>query len=287
MSAHAGVPTRGPALTLVIAVYNAVRELDLIFHALDRQTFDDFEVVIADDGSGPVVAEAVERRSASSRYRISRVWHEDRGFRKNAILNRAVASAGSEYLVFIDGDCLPHRKFLEDHHRHARPEAVLCGRRVNLGRELSAAIDADSVRDGRFEKITPALLADGLRGRSTWIEDGIRTDNAMIRKLLHGGTPTVLGCNFSLRRDWLERINGFNEEYRAPGLGEDSDVAFRLGLAGARLVSLRNLAVLFHLHHPKTAVGEENRRIFQRVVSTREMTCRNGLVQSSTAPHAE
>ncbi len=276
-----------PALTLVVAVYNAVRELDLIFHALDRQTFGDFEVVVADDGSGPEVAAAVGRRRASSRYRISHVWHPDRGFRKNAILNRAVASAGSGYLVFIDGDCLPHRKFLEDHHRHARPDAVLCGRRVNLGPAISGAVTVDSVRTGRFEKISPALLADGLRGGSSWIEDGIRTENAMLRKLLHRGAPTMLGCNFSVRREWLERINGFNEEYRAPGLGEDSDVAFRLGLAGARLLPLRNLAILFHLHHPKTEVGEANRKLFERVVASREMICSNGLVPSSTARHAE
>jgi glycosyltransferase involved in cell wall biosynthesis len=276
----------GPGLSLVVAVYNDVRALGLIFLALDRQTFTDFELIVADDGSGPAVAEFVASRGRTSRYAVRHLWHEDAGFRKNAILNRAVAAARSPYLVFIDGDCIPHRRFLEDHARHAGPEAVLCGRRVNLGEEMSRRIDAEAVSSGRFERVGPGLLVDGLRGRSTWIEDAVRVEHPFLRRLLHPGPPAILGCNFSVRRDWLERINGFNEDYRGPGLGEDSDIAFRLGLAGARLRSLRNLAVLFHLHHPRTGVGEQNKNLYDRVVASREMICRNGLVKPADAAHA-
>jgi GT2 family glycosyltransferase len=111
-------------------------------------------------------------------------------------------------------------------------------------------------------------------------------EHPLIRKILHPGPPAILGCNFSVHREWLERINGFNEDYRGPGLGEDSDIAFRLGLAGARLKSIRNLAVLFHLHHPRTGVGADNRELYDRVVASREMVCRNGLVKLSDAAHA-
>jgi cellulose synthase/poly-beta-1,6-N-acetylglucosamine synthase-like glycosyltransferase len=265
----------GAELSLVVAVYNDVRALGLIFLALDRQTFGRFELIVADDGSGPAVAELVASRGRASRYGVRHLWQEDAGFRKNAILNRAVAEARSPYLVFIDGDCIPHRRFLEDHARHAGPETVLCGR-----------IDAEAVSSGRFERIGTRLLVDGLRGRSSWIEDAVRVENPFIRRLLHPGPPAILGCNFSVRREWLERINGFNEDYRGPGLGEDSDVAFRLGLAGARLGSLRNLAVLFHLHHPRTRVGEENRILYDRIVASREMVCRNGLVKLTETGHA-
>jgi glycosyltransferase involved in cell wall biosynthesis len=276
----------GPDLTLVVAVYNGVGPLGLIFLALDRQTHGNFEVIVADDGSGPAVRELVGLRARSSRYDVRHVWHEDAGFRKNAILNRAVAEARTPRLVFIDGDCIPHRRFLEDHARHSGPQTVLCGRRVNLGAEMSRRVDAEAVSSGRFETVGPRLLLDGLRGGSAWIEDGVRVEHALVRRLLHPGPPAILGCNFSLRRDWLERINGFNEDYRGPGLGEDSDVAFRLGLAGAKLESLRNLAVLFHLHHPRTEVGSRNREIYERVVAAREMVCRNGLVKLSDPAHA-
>jgi glycosyltransferase involved in cell wall biosynthesis len=273
-------------LSLVVAVYNDVRALGLIFLALDRQTFGNFEVIVADDGSGPAVAELVESRGRASRYPVRHVWQEDAGFRKNAVLNRAVASARTGYLVFIDGDCLPHRRFLEDHARQAEAGSVLCGRRVNLGEGLSRRIDAEGVASGRFETVNLRLLADGLRGRSTWVEDAVRVDHPKVRNILHPGPPAILGCNFSVHRDWLERINGFNEDYRGPGLGEDSDIAFRLGLAGARLKSLRNLAILFHLHHPRTEVGAANRELYDRVVASREMVCRNGLMKLSADEHA-
>lgn len=276
-----------PRLSLVVAVYNDARALGLVLDALGRQTFRDFELVIADDGSGPEIAALAEARAGEAGFRVSRVWHPDRGFRKNAILNRAVAAAEAPWLVFIDGDCIPHERFLEDHARHARPGAVLCGRRVNLGPGHSARATPEAVRSGRFARLTPALVADGLLGRSAWVEEGFRTENGFLRRLLHRGAPSILGCNFSVHREWLERINGFNEEYEGPGQGEDSDVGFRLTLAGAELVSLRNLAILFHLHHPATAVAAANRRIYERVVATREMVCRVGLSTRAEAVHAE
>jgi glycosyltransferase involved in cell wall biosynthesis len=276
-----------PRLTLVIAVYNAVRALELIFDALDAQAFGAFEAVVADDGSGPEIAALVGRRAASSPYPVVHVRHEDRGFRKNAILNRAVAASSTDYLVFIDGDCIPHGKFLSDHAALSRPGEVLCGRRVNLGKAISERILREGLPRGGFGKLALPLLVDGLLGRSTWVEDAFRTTSPLLRRLLHPGRPAMLGCNFSLHRGLLERINGFNEDYEAPGLGEDSDVAFRLALSGARLASLRNMGILFHLHHPPTRVGEANRAIFDRVVASREMVCRNGLAVLPRAVHAD
>jgi len=267
-------------------VYNGVRQLELMFPALDRQSFREFEVIVADDGSGPEIADLVASRRDSSRYGLVHLWQPDAGFRKNAMLNRAIVAAGSDYMVFIDGDCLPHRHFLADHWTHREKKGVLCGRRVNLGPEMSDRITPGMVRDGRFERISAALLYDGLRGRSANIEDAIRTPNRFIRKILHPGRPGILGCNFSVHRWMLERINGFDEEYTAPGLGEDSDVAFRLGLAGASLRPLRNLAVLFHLHHPRTEVGEENRLRYDRVVASGKMVCRNGIRKLEGTVHA-
>ena len=276
---------RKPLVTLVVAVYNGVRQLELLFLALDRQSFRDFEVVIADDGSGPGIAGVVDAWRTSSDYGILHLWQPDAGFRKNVMLNRAVVAARAEYIVFTDGDCLPHRHFLADHWTHRGPDAVLCGRRVNLGPAMSARVTPGTVRDGSFERISAALLLDGVRGGSANIEDAIRTENPLLRRILHPGKPGILGCNFSVPRNMIERINGFNEDYTAPGLGEDSDIAYRLRLAGASLRPLRNLAVLFHLHHPRTGVGDENKRMYARVISSDEMICRNGIRKFEGAVH--
>ena len=94
----------------------------------------------------------------------------------------------------------------------------------------------------------------------------------------------MLGCNFSIEKRLMEQVNGFNEEYRAPGLGEDSDISFRLELMGVRMVSLRYLAVLYHLYHAATVVGEENKRIYERLLASHEIVCRKGLKDLDEAP---
>jgi glycosyltransferase involved in cell wall biosynthesis len=267
------------SLSLVIAVYNAVRYLEFIFAALERQTLRDFEVIVADDGSDPAIGELIARSRSRAFFPIAHLWHEDRGFRKNVMLNKAIGASQTDYLVFIDGDCLSHSKFLHDHASTRNGGSVLCGRRVNFSRQITDRLTIEQIRSGTFEKLSASLLLDGLMARSSNLEDAIRIESGFIRTLLHRNRARILGCNFSVEKKWLELINGFNEDYRAPGIGEDSDVAFRLELAGARFTTLRYKAILYHLHHPATQVGEENLRIYEQVVGSRNPVCRNGLVK--------
>lgn len=274
-----------PDLTLVIAVYNAVRYLEFILTALRRQTKSGFEVIVADDGSGPAIAELIERMRPTLSFAVRHLWQEDSGFRKNAMLNRAIGDSRSDYLVFIDGDCVPHRKFFADHWSHRRGGTVLCGRRVNLSRQITDRLTLTDVAEGRIETLSPRLLLDGLLARSSHLEDAVRIRPGVLRWFLHRNRANIFGCNFSVEKRLLEAINGFNEEYRGPGLGEDSDVDFRLRLAGAKFYSLRNLAVLYHLYHPPTVVGQENKDIYQSVLSARDPVCRRGLRDLDAVSH--
>ena len=266
-----------PSITLVIAVYNAVRNLEFILCALRRQTFREFEVIVADDGSGPEIAALVERQRATSPFPLRHLWQEDSGFRKNVMLNKAIAASQTEYIVFIDGDCVPHRDFLSDHAQNRADQALLCGRRVNWSREISSALTLADIESGAYEKLSLRVLADGLMARSANLEDGVRIPNRAIRTILHRNKARILGCNFSVERELLERVNGFDEQYLAPGLGEDTDIAFRLQLIGVKLLTLRYLALLYHLYHVPTRVGETNRRIYDEVVVRRNPVCRDGM----------
>ena len=269
--------------SLVVAVYQNVRYLEFVFAALRRQTMRDFELIIADDGSGHEVAELVERTRKNVSFPVQHLWQEDLGFRKNMMLNKAVNASQTDYLVFIDGDCVPHHRFLEDHGANRHPESVLCGRRVNFSGQITDRLTSRSIESGEFEKLSLSVLIDGMLARSSNLEDAIRIENPFLRRLLHRNHARILGCNFSIEKKLLERINGFNEDYRAPGLGEDSDIAFRLELIGARFVTLRYLAVLYHLYHPPTRVGEENKRTYEEVIKRRNPICANGLRKLATA----
>jgi glycosyltransferase involved in cell wall biosynthesis len=266
-----------PTTSLIVAVYNKVWYLEYIFAALERQTSRDFEVIVADDGSGPDIRSLVERTAAHASFPIHHVWQPDDGFRKNEILNKAIKVSTTDYLIFIDGDCVPHHDFIRDHLQHREENTLLSGRRVNFSRPITERLTLDDVRTGRIESWSLRLLLDGLFARSSNLEEAIRIEHPLVRRILHRNKPRILGCNFSVEKLQLERINGFNEEYQAPGLGEDSDVAFRLGLIGTKLVTLKYLAVLYHLYHPTTRVGSHNQEIYTRVLAQREPICRFGL----------
>ena len=266
-----------PSLSLIVAVYNAAPYLEFIFEALGRQSFRNFEVIVADDGSGPEVRQVVDRVRDDFTSPLQHLWQEDAGFRKNVMLNKSITAAKSDYLVFIDGDCVPHRHFLNDHWLHHEPNTVLCGRRMNLSKQLTGKLTIENIRSGDYERLSPSVWLDGLMARSSNLEDAIRIENPFVRKMLHRNQARILGCNFSVERKLLEGVNGFNEEYQAPGIGEDTDVAFRLNLIGARFATLRYLAILYHLFHPPTQVGAENKRIFDEVVREGNPLCRNGL----------
>ncbi|HEY6192251.1 MAG TPA: glycosyltransferase [Bacteroidota bacterium] len=268
----------------MIAVYNQTRYLEYIFAALRRQTMRGFEVLIADDGSGPEMAELIERTRPGLPFPVRHLWQEDKGFRKNVMLNKAISASETGYLVFIDGDCVPHHRFLQDHQENRVPRSVLCGRRVNLSRQITDRLTPEDAASGAIGKISPRLLLDGLMARSSNLEDGLRIENPVLRRLLHRNKARILGCNFSVERSLLEQINGFDESYRAPGLGEDTDVAFRLELLGTRFVTLRYLAVLYHLYHPPTSVGPENLRIYEQAVKERNPVCAHGLRQIFRVP---
>ncbi len=266
-----------PFLSLIITVYNKPENLRMVLAALARQSFNQFEVVIADDGSGPGVADVVAEARAHFGFPVQHLWHEDRGWRKNTMLNHATRRAKSNYLVFIDGDCLPSRNFLLDHHNERERNRVLMGRRVETSERWTRNLTIEMIRNGAFEGYGIQEWMDGLKGKSLRVEDGIRIPSAFLRRLLGRNVTGMLGSNFSAWRSDLLAINGFDELYDGPGCGEDSDVQYRLSLIGVSGKSMRNLAIQYHIWHRLTKVSDSCWERFQRVQQTREPRCVAGL----------
>jgi len=269
--------TASPSISLVAAVYNKPENLRLVIAAVARQSFTDFELIVADDGSGPAIADVITWAHARFAYPITHLWHEDRGWRKNTMLNNAIRAARGEHIVFIDGDCLPSRYFLLDHWRERGHRKVLLGRRVEASERWSKALTLTKIESGEFEKLGWTEIKEGLAGRSLRVEDGIRMPSALVRAILLRNVRGMLGSNFSAARSDLFAVNGFDELYDGPGCGEDSDIQYRLSLIGVTAKSLRNLAVQYHIWHPLTRVSDACWDRFQMVKMTREPRCRHGL----------
>lgn len=272
--------TAVPQLSLIISVYNKPGILRLVLAALERQSWKDFEVLIADDGSGPEIRQVVAEAGGGAGFPLTHLWHEDRGWRKNTILNNAIRSAASDYLVFIDGDCLPSQHFLLDHWNEREPGRVLLGRRVETSERWSNALNLERVRSGAFERFGWNELSDMLRGKSLRVEDGVRIPSAILRAILLRSARGMLGANFSAWKSDLEAVNGFDELYDGPGCGEDSDLQYRLSLTGVRGKSLRNVAIAYHIWHPRTVVSDASWDRFEAVRKSLEPRCTHGLIRT-------
>ncbi|MDD8018766.1 MAG: glycosyltransferase [Bacteroidota bacterium] len=267
-----------PKLSIVIAVYNKPQNLRYVLEAFNRQSMKDFELIIADDGSGKELTDVVNEAKRTYPFRIKHLWHADNGWRKNTMLNYGIQESATDYIVFIDGDCLPGKDFVLDHFAHRVKEKILLGRRVEHGERWAKNLSLEKIRSGEFEKYTLRDIVDGLTGKSVTLEAGFRITHPFVRKLT-GEVSSILGCNFSTYKEHLVAVNGFDESYDGPGSGEDSDIFYRLQLIGVTGKSLRSLALQYHIWHPLTKEKEANHQRFLAMKSKNEPRCKNGLMK--------
>ena len=273
-------------LSVIISVYNKPAELELVLAALERQSFKKFEIVIADDGSGVHNEEKIKAWKLREEQTIVHVRQEKKGFRKTRILNKAVVASNTAYLIFIDGDCIPHPEFVEQHYVNRSEETVLCGGRVMLSKTITDRILDETISLPDLYSNLFRLIGDSFRGkknRSYRVEEGLLVKSNILNKLLIPGKPRLSGCNFSIHKNLLMKVNGFNEDYSGPGIGEDTDIEFRLKLAGARFKSVRRKAVLYHLFHEITIENPDNPNYFRAVKSRRNYVCENGIRKLNAA----
>lgn len=273
-----------PDATLIISVYDKRKELELVLKALTIQSLKNFEVIIAEDGRNPQIREAVDDWKSETQFKLKHLTQDDIGFRKNKILNEAIRSSESDYIVFIDGDCIPHPVFMEAHVLNKVENTVLCGRRVNLTKSISDKLTAEKILNHSYSKIKlcDVIFSSLNRSKNEFnfnIEEGILVKNLKLRKLFMNDDEHILGCNFSLHKSLMEKINGFDENYEGPGLGEDSDIEYRMRLLGVKFKSVRNLAIQYHMYHPKTIESGKNMEYFKKVKSSGEYYCKNGLMK--------
>ncbi len=130
-------------ISVVVATYNRPDALAAVLRSLGKQDDTNFEIVVADDGSGPETADVVKRAQATIAVPIYHVWQEDTGFRLAAARNRATAQANGDYLIYLDGDCLVRQHFVRAHRALAERGWCVTGGRVLLGEAFTrAALEA-------------------------------------------------------------------------------------------------------------------------------------------------
>jgi len=263
--------------SLIISIYDNIQFLKVILDSLHFQTEKDFEIIIAEDGQNPAVTEFINQYPFDQPYQ--HLTQKDEGWRKNKAMNIAIKASKTEWLIFIDGDCVLHERFIEMHLRYAHEDFVLAGKRVKLDERSSEFLMKNITNIKLLKRQLVHKLLFG-KGKIRNIEEGIfiSPDGLLgfipkIRKL-----NNLKGCNMSFSKKAIYAINGFDEDYVLPAIGEDFDLTWRFQAAGFHYKSVRNLAVQYHLFHPENWVDTiENMKICSRNQQENKFVCKNGL----------
>ena len=237
-------------VSMIITTYNWPDALGLVLRSVINQTIDDFEVIVADDGSGAETDAVVKKVLADAAFPWRQVKHADAGIRQARIKNLGVKHASGQYLVFIDHDVVLHPEFLKDHLKMAQPGCFLQGKRAFL---------SNAQTDGAFRSrhaLTVSPFSKGLENRKNamrWPELG---------KLL--GRPksfqtSLRGCNLSMSRSDFMAVDGYDETFDQLWGREDSDICYRLFHSGVKVKNLWFSALQYHLFHPSIKNRQRDR----------------------------
>jgi GT2 family glycosyltransferase len=253
--------------TLVISVYNDVAALTAVLKTVDLQSEKAFDIIISQDGDSNCFDVVIQKYE--NKLSITHLQQPDTGFLKNKMLNKVIVTAQSDKLIFIDGDCILHPKFIANYIKHIQQGLICMGRRIDLDKTTTAKI--------KFGQLLLPTFWGMLKNKTTRIEESFYLP-FLSQKMLK--TPKLLGCNMGWHKADLFLLNGFDENYTFPGYGEDTDIEFRAKLAGIQPFSMRFKAIQFHLDH--TRPGRENeitrsQQVFENTKRRSDFSCQNGL----------
>ncbi|SER74926.1 N-terminal domain of galactosyltransferase [Vreelandella subterranea] len=261
------------SLEVIIAAYNDAEVLALTLEGYRRQSSREFALCVADDGSGAEVLDVIERYRAQG-LSIRHVWHEDQGFRKAQIVNRAIAGSQADYIVFSDSDCVPMRHFIADHRDWACPGYMVSGRRVDTAEALTARIKLGELALASLERPL-RLVVESMRGNLSRAEFGLHLPRWLAR--LWSRKPlALLGANMGVWREQLLAVNGFDSDFEGYG-AEEVDLEWRLRTYGIKSRAMRGRGGLIHIHHYERQVDSHVYHLLQYKRQVGEVVARNGI----------
>lgn len=212
--------------------------LALILKSICKQSYSGaIEVIIAEDKQSKNLHDQILKWRNQYIFTIKHISQEDIGFRKCKILNEAVRQASTPYLIFIDGDCVLHKHFIREHVRASKLGSVIYGRRVMLSKFLSKKV----LNTQKFFWLQFIFL---LLSGSKRLDAALYLPNSVPQH-----KKGFWGHNWSIHVSDIKQVGGFDESYEQAGIGEDTDIEWRLEQIGIQFYRIKNRAIQYHLYH--------------------------------------
>lgn len=260
--------------SVIMSTYNAIEWLEKVLWGFSVQTSTDFEIIIADDGSKIETKNKIEELRKLISIPIIHVWHEDNGFQKTKILNKAILASTTDYLIFTDGDCIPRKDFVETHLNHREKGYFLSGGYFKLPMDISNKITKEDILNQDCFNLN-WLKKHGLKANMKNIK---LTPFKFLTKGLNKITPTKPTWNGHNASGWkadLLAIDGFNQEMQYGG--EDRELGERLFNMGLSSKQIRYSAICVHLDHARGYVSDE---VWKKNNDIRAFTKANKVVKT-------
>ena len=236
-------------ISVIISTYNSPEWLKKVLWGYEQQTIKDFELIVTDDGSTNETQNLLEELRPKLSYPLEHIWHEDKGFRKTEILNKATLASKSDYLLFSDGDCVPRNDFIKMHLKFRQPGYFTSSGYLKLPMSTSKAITLEDIEKQKcfnpFWLLTKGKIPD--RKSLRFIATKCKLDG-----LFNSITPTKASWNGHCSSGWKKDILAVNghDERMAYG-GEDRELGERLWRNGIRSKQIRFSAICIHLDHSR------------------------------------
>jgi glycosyltransferase involved in cell wall biosynthesis len=266
--------------SVIFTTYNSVEWLEKVIWGFSAQTASDFEIVIADDGSTDETRALIERMRAEVPVPIQHIWHEDDGFQKCRILNKAIIASKGEYLIFTDGDCIPRADFVETHVRLSDKQNYLSGGYFKLPMDISKLISRDDIVSQRAFDID-WLVSQGFRKTHKALKLTASGRWAAFLNWISPARPTWNGHSASCYKKFALAVNGFEEQMQYGG--QDCEFGDRLTYLGLKPKRIRYSTICLHLDHKRGYVTDEmlvhSRKIRLNTQKTRKVMATCGLDQ--------
>ena len=248
-----------PVVSIVMPTFNRLEFLPATLDSVRAQTYTDWELIIADDGSQGPTRDYL--RTLADGDRIKVLWLEHSGL-QGVACNAAIRQARGTYVAFLDSD---------DLWLPGKLSRQISSLALHPLRRWSCTHFAITDRAGRIVRLGPRR---GHQGRSGWIRE------SLLRGEISIALPSVV-----VARALLAELGNLDEELR---MGADSELWFRLAARSEIDVVAEPLTLVRrHDQHSGSDViaWEDRLRIFERLLREEAGTPGERLLRSQLALH--